>query len=99
VVDFSTGELLRVDVRSLTVEKIANGFGGGDGLAQDANGMLYISDWKNGKAWKLGLRAPGAKPLPYATAFRAAADIALSSDGQFLLVPDMKAGALVWLPK
>lgn len=99
VVDFATGELLRLDVRKLTVIKLADGFGGGDGLARDADGMLYISDWKNGKAWKLELGAPGGKPVQYTTGFQAAADIALSGDGQFLLVPDMKAGALVWLPK
>lgn len=99
VVDFATGELLRLDVKKLTVDKIADGFGGGDGLARDSNGMLYISDWKNGKAWKMDLRTPGAKPEQYGQTFQSAADIALSSDEQFLLVPDMKAGALVWLPK
>ena len=99
VVDFASGELLRVDVRTLTIDKLADGFGGGDGLARDADGILYISDWKNGRAWKLDLRKPGAKPEQYSRNFQAAADIGLSSDGQFLLVPDMKAGALVWLPK
>ena len=99
VVDFATGELLRLDIKTLAIDKVADGFGGGDGLARDASGMLYISDWKNGKAWKLDLRSPGAKPQQYAASFQAAADIALSSDEQFLLVPDMKAGVLVWLPK
>src|SRR5690606_8875688 len=78
VVDFSTGELLRLDVRKLTVEKLADGFGGGDGLARDADGMLYVSDWKNGKAWKLDLSKPGAKPQQYSRSFQAAADIALT---------------------
>jgi len=99
VVDFSTGDLLRLDVQKLTTDKLADGFGGGDGLARDAEGMLYISDWKNGKVWKLDLRTPAARPQQYARSFKAAADIALSSDSQFLLVPDMKAGELVWLPK
>jgi sugar lactone lactonase YvrE len=99
VVDFSTGELLRLDVKDLAIEKVASGFGGGDGLARDSSGMLYISDWKNGKAWKMDTRAPGARPQQYAANFQAAADIALSRDEQFLLVPDMKAGVLVWLPK
>ena len=60
VVDFATGELLRLDIQKLTIDKLADGFGGGDGLARDADGMLYISDWKNGKAWKLDLRKSGA---------------------------------------
>jgi len=99
VVDFASGELLRVSVAKGTVEKVADGFGGGDGLARDATGMLYISDWKNGKVWKLNLKKKDAKPELYPQTFQASADIGLSKDGKFLLVPDMKAGTLVWLPK
>jgi len=99
VVDFASGELLRVSVAKGTVEKVADGFGGGDGLARDATGMLYISDWKNGKVWKLNLKKKDAKPELYPRTFQASADIGLSKDGKFLLVPDMKAGTLVWLPK
>jgi len=99
VVDFSTGDLLRLDVDKATIVKIAEGFGGGDGLAKDADGMLYISDWKGGKAWKLNLKKEGSKPEPYSRSFASAADIAMSRDGKFILVPDMKAGELVWLPK
>lgn len=99
VVDFASGELLRLNVGKGTVEKLADGFGGGDGLARDAAGMLYISDWKNGKVWKLNLKKKGAKPELYPQTFQASADIALSSDGKHLLVPDMKAGTMVWLPK
>ena len=99
VVDFASGELLRLDAAKGTVEKLAEGFGGGDGLARDAAGMLYVSDWKNGRVWKLNLNKKGSKPEPYAQTFQAAADITLSGDGKFIIVPDMKAGALVWLPK
>jgi len=99
VVDFASGELLRLSVAKGTVEKVADGFGGGDGLARDATGMLYISDWKNGKVWKLNLKKKDAKPELYPQTFQASADIGLSKDGKFLLVPDMKAGTLVWLPK
>lgn len=99
VVDFASGELLRLTLASGATEKLADGFGGGDGLARDAAGMLYISDWKGGKVWKLALGQPGAKPMLYPLAFQAAADLTLAADGQHLLVPDMKAGTLVWLPK
>ena len=99
VIDFASGELLRLNVAKGTVAKVADGFGGGDGLARDAAGMLYISDWKNGKVWKLDLKQRGAKATPYAQAFKASADITMSRDGKFILVPDMKAGALFWLPK
>jgi len=99
VLDFASGELMRLDVDKRTTEKIADGFGGGDGLAHDARGMLYVSDWKNGRVWKLDMTRRDAKPELYAHTFQSAADIALSKDGKFILVPDMKAGALVWLPK
>ena len=99
VLDFASGELLRVDVDKRTVEKVADGFGGGDGLARDSAGILYVSDWKGGHVWRLDLRRKGAKPEQYARSFQSAADIGLSRDGKFILVPDMKAGALYWLPK
>jgi sugar lactone lactonase YvrE len=99
VVDFFSGDLLRLDMASKKAEKLAGGFGGGDGLALDAAGMLYLTDWKGGRAWKLDLNKPGAKPQQYDRDFQAAADITLSSDGKFVLLPDMKAGTLYWLPK
>ena len=98
-VDFATGELLRLDVAKGTTEKIADGFGGGDGLARDAQGMLYVSDWKSGRVWKLNPKLKDAKPEAYAQAFKASADITLSRDGKYIVVPDMKAGSVVWLPK
>ncbi len=99
VVDFSTGELMRLQVDKGTTEKIADGFGGGDGIARDAAGMIYVSDWKGGKVRKINGKNKGAKPEDYSQSFASAADIVLSRDGKFILVPDMKAGTLVWLPK
>ena len=99
VVDFATGELNRLDVTKLSLEKVADGFGGGDGLVRDAAGILYVSDWKGGRVWKLNLKRKDAKPEQYAQSFQSAADIGLSRDGKYLLVPDMKAGTLTWLPK
>jgi sugar lactone lactonase YvrE len=99
VVDFATGELLSLDIAKGTTHKMADGFGGADGLVRDAAGVLYISDWKNGRVWKLNPKQKNAKPEAYPQAFKASADIALSKDGKYILVPDMKAGSLVWLPK
>jgi gluconolactonase len=99
VLDFSTGQLLRLDTATKRSEKLAEGFGGGDGLAMDAAGTLYLSDWKGGRTWKLDLRRPGATPEPYAASYQAAADLALSADGRDVLVPDMKAGTLRWMRK
>ncbi len=99
VADFSTGELLRVDLASQAVERLGDGFGAGDGLALDAEGRLYISDWKGGRVWQWELGKIGAGPQRYDRTFGAAADITLTADGRHILVPDMKAGVLYWLPR
>ncbi|MDX1572386.1 MAG: PQQ-dependent sugar dehydrogenase [Methylophaga sp.] len=96
VADFGTGDLFTLDMVSGKIVKVNRGFGGADGLVRDANGLLYISDWKNGKVWQLV--EPKATPHLLRDDFKAAADIALSADGKQLLVPDMKAGTLEYLP-
>lgn len=96
VADFGTGDLYRADLSSGKVKDLNQGFGGADGLVRDTHGFLYISDWHNGKVWQLA--GPRATPQLIADQFKAAADIALSADGQHLLVPDMKAGELHYLP-
>jgi sugar lactone lactonase YvrE len=73
-----------------------SGFGGADGLIRDTNGTLYISDWANGKVWQLS--EPKATPQLIAEGHQSAADISLSVDGKYILMPDMKAGQLVSLP-
>lgn len=96
VADFGTGDLFTLDMTSGKVLKVNQGFGGADGLVRDANGLLYVSDWANGKVWQLV--EPKATPQLLRDNFKAAADIALSADGKQLLVPDMKAGTLEYLP-
>ncbi len=96
VADFGTGDLFTLDIASGKVNKVNQGFGGADGLVRDANGLLYISDWNNGKVWQLV--EPKATPQLLRDDYKAAADIALSADGTQLLVPDMKAGTLEYLP-
>jgi sugar lactone lactonase YvrE len=99
VLDFTTGALLRIALKTKAVEKLADGFGGGDGIARDRAGMLYLSDWKGGKLWKYDYAQKGAKPQPYPASFQAAADIALDPEQRYILVPDMKAGRLVPVAK
>ena len=96
VADCGTGDLFTLNLADGKVTKVNAGFGGADGLVRDANGLLYISDWANGKVWQLV--EPKATPQLLRDDFKAAADIALSADGKQLLVPDMKAGTLEYLP-
>ena len=53
-------------------------------------GKIIISDWKNGKIYEL----VAGKARLMKEGYKAAADIALTNDGKYLMVPDMKAGEL-----
>ena len=73
---------------------MAEGFGGGDGLVRSKKGLLYVSDWANGKVFTV---EKDGKVTLVKEGLKSAADIAISTDGRYLLVPDMKAGELVML--
>ena len=98
VADFGTGKLFQVNFagKKASVTLLNQGFGGADGLVRDTDGLLYVSDWAGGKVWQL--IEPRATPQLISTGHQSAADIAVSADGRFLLIPDMKAGELVPLP-
>ncbi|MDO8826402.1 PQQ-dependent sugar dehydrogenase [Methylophaga sp.] len=96
VADFGTGDLFQLDIAKGKATKVNSGFGGADGLVRDTDGFLYISDWANGKVWQLN--EPKATPQLITDEYESAADIALSADGKHILMPDMKAGKLYFLP-
>jgi sugar lactone lactonase YvrE len=96
VADFGTGDLFQLDIAAAKATKVNSGFGGADGLVRDTDGFLYISDWANGKVWQLN--EPKATPQLITDEYESAADIALSADGKHILMPDMKAGKLYFLP-
>jgi glucose/arabinose dehydrogenase len=96
VLDFATGELHRLNVADGTTEKYAEGFDGGDGLAWDLFGRLYVSSWKSGKVWVIP--RTGQNPVLVAEGFQSAADICLDQTARQILVPDMKAGTITALP-
>ena len=93
-VDFVSGVLYGLNLKTGVVTKVAEGFGGGDGLVKSAEGTYYVSDWNNGKVFSV--KNGEVKLLK--DGFKASADIALTRDGRYLLVPDMKAGEVVYLP-
>ena len=92
-VDFSSGILYKINLKNKSISKIAEGFGGGDGLIKSGNNF-FISDWKNGKIFKV----QGSKVSLYKDGFTAAADIALSYDNKSIMTPDMKAGSITFVP-
>lgn len=95
VADFASGILYSLNVRTGQLTDIAEGFGGGDGVVHHSNGTMYVSDWKNGKVYAVDTK--GDVTL-VKDGYQAAADIAITKDEKYLLVPDMKAGELDFIP-
>jgi hypothetical protein len=103
VVDYTTGNLFRVDLEASpkTLEKIAGGFGAADGLARDARGRLIITDYAGHRVFVLATPAaqPAEKPREIqVSGIESAADLTISQDGKSLLIPDMGGGRLAILP-
>jgi glucose/arabinose dehydrogenase len=96
LLDSATGELLRVQIASGTAIKISDGFEGGDDLAWDWFGQLFITSSTQAKVW--GIARPGQKPVLTASGFQAPAALCLDPTGKLLLVADRKAGTLTALP-
>ncbi|MGJ8618931.1 MAG: SMP-30/gluconolactonase/LRE family protein [Methylophilaceae bacterium] len=90
-VDFTSGILYNLNTETSELTDIGEGFGGGDGLVHHSSGKLYVSDWKNGKVFVMGVDGEITSIGPQ---YQAAADIAITKDEHYLMVPDMKAGEL-----
>jgi len=94
-VDFLSGILYGLNQKTGALTAIAEGFGGGDGVIHLSNGTTYVSDWKGGKVYSVNSK--GEVTL-LKEGYQSAADIAITKDGKFILVPDMKAGELDFIP-
>ena len=91
IVDWA-GDLLEGDLKSQEINKLSEGFEGGDGLAYKGN-TIYISSWIKGTVYSF----ENGKTKLIAEGFEAAADIALVHDKKVLVVPDMKAGTVTFI--
>jgi gluconolactonase len=94
-VDFTSGILYTYNQKTQALTDIAEGFGGGDGIVHHSNGTMYVSDWKNGKVFSVSTK--GDVTL-LKEGYQSAADIAITKDEAYLMVPDMKAGELDFIP-
>ncbi|OGV75954.1 MAG: gluconolaconase [Methylotenera sp. RIFCSPLOWO2_02_FULL_45_14] len=91
IVDFASGILYSLNTRTQALTDISEGFGGGDGVVHHSNGTMYVSDWNNGKVFSINTK--GDVEL-LKSGYQAAADIAITKDEKYIMVPDMKAGEL-----
>lgn len=94
-VDFTSGVLYSLNQQTQALTDIAEGFGGGDGVVHHSNGTMYVSDWKNGKVFSINTK--GEVTL-LKSGYQSAADIAITKDEAYLMVPDMNAGELDFIP-
>ena len=88
VADFTTGILSRISLNSKKIVKIADGFGGGDGLAYHGK-KLYISDWRGGKIWGGIINGTQYDPKVIKSGFVNPADICITLDGKNIVIPEM----------
>ncbi len=77
--------------------RVANGLGASDGIAVARDGQLYLSGSQSGEVFRIR-RNGNVEPLSVAARFGAAADIRLTKAGNYLMVPDMKKGTLIFMP-
>lgn len=94
VAEFFGGDILEIKDGKTRVLK--NGLRGADGIERDKKGNLYISSWTQGKVWRLDRKTMEAEIL--LQGLQSAADFYLDEKARQLLVPDMKAGTLTFLP-
>ena len=67
----------------------------GDGIVHDAKGNLYLSEVFTGRVWRIDAKS-GEKRL--LASLESAADLILDEKKRELIVPDTKAGKLVFIP-
>lgn len=91
VVDFASGVLYSYNMKTKVLTDLAEGFGGADGLVHHSSGKMFVSDWKNGKVFSVSLAGDVTE---IKSGYQSAADIALTKDEKYIMVPDMKAGEL-----
>lgn len=91
IAEFFRGTLL--EWKNGTWREIASDHRSGDGIVHDDSGNLYLTEVKTGNVWEVKA-ANGEKRL--LAKLESAADLLLE-DGE-LIVPDSKAGKLVYIP-
>lgn len=67
----------------------------GDGIVHDESGNLYLTEVKTGRVWHI--KSEGGEKKLLAT-LQSAADLILDEKNRQLIVPDSKAGLLVFIP-
>ncbi|MEW6302624.1 MAG: gluconolaconase [Verrucomicrobiota bacterium] len=91
--DFFTGNILEAYKGKLKV--ITTGYRGADAIERDG-ANIYVSSWTDGKVWKMD--AKGQKVEVMIEGLQSAADFYLDRKTRQIVLPDMKAGVVMFIP-
>jgi DNA-binding beta-propeller fold protein YncE len=97
IVDWTTGNLSRLDLATKAWKKVNGGWGPADGLAVAADGSLYVGSYFQGVHVRSAVDAAEPKTvLPLVDlGMKSAADLALSPDGKTICVADFDGQAVL----
>lgn len=93
IAEFFRGTLL--EWKAGKWRQIADDHRSGDGIVHDSAGNLYLTEVRTGRVWHIK-SATGEKRL--LATLQSAADLILDAANKQLIVPDSKAGLLVYIP-
>lgn len=74
---------------------IASGHRGADGIERGLDGTLYVSEVTTGRVWAI---APGGQETLLTDQPGSAADFLFDREQRQLVVPDTKAGIIIFVP-
>ena len=93
IAEFFRGTLL--EWKSGKWRRISEDHRSGDGIVNDGKGNLYLTEVLSGRVWHINAATGGKKLL---ATLQSAADLILDEKNRQLIVPDSKAGQLVYIP-
>lgn len=91
--EFFHGSLL--EWKAGTWRQISGDHRSGDGIAHDGKGNIYLTEVRSGRVWRINSMT-GERTL--LATLQSAADLLLDGKNKRLIVPDSKAGLLVFIP-
>jgi sugar lactone lactonase YvrE len=98
VLDWTTGNLHRLELRTRFFEKVNGKFGAGDGLAWDPQGRLYVASYYESTVYVLDKPDSQERRPIKIEGVKSVADIGISPDGKLLVAPDFDGGQVAIVP-
>jgi sugar lactone lactonase YvrE len=94
IAEFFTGAILEWHEGKWT--KLTDGHRSADGIGHDRKGRNYVSEVRTGKVWRYEADWSGKREV--AAGLTSAADLLVDDAAGMLIIPDTRAGSLVFVP-